>query len=82
MDRHAGPPPSAIFCPRRTRSPFFTIGVAGSPRCWSSGSRTSGGAGSVSIGRARRGLLVRLGMDAAPAEGVQRGRDVAPPLIR
>ena len=47
------PTPSAIFWPRTTRSPLATIGVAGSPRCWISGSHTSDGGGvSGSIGRA------------------------------
>ena len=32
------PPGVPITCPRRTRSPAFTVGVHGAPVCWFSGS--------------------------------------------
>ena len=53
VERHAGLAAVGDLLPRRTTSPFFTIGVAGSPACWRSGSRTSRGGGlKSSIGRA------------------------------
>ena len=44
---------SAIVCPPNTRSPKFTMGKAGTPRCWRSGSTNTGGmgAGSSAPGR-------------------------------
>lgn len=44
------PPASATQSPRRTLSPFFTIGLAGAPICCDTGSTTSAGRGRFSIG--------------------------------